>query len=149
MSGIQDHKLIETFAAQRTNQPFHVGILPGRTRRDFQFLQAQSRDALRKDSSVNGISISQQKSWWSLKGKRVDQLLAGPLGGGAVGHREVQNSSTLMGHHDEALQPSEGDRRDDEEVNRHDFLDMILEEGFPALATGSSNLGTVLPDRGG
>ena len=149
MSCIQDEELIQTLAPDRANQALHIRILLRRTGRDFQLLHSQSLDALSKNSAVNRIAITQEVPRRDQKRKSVDQLLAGPVGGRRLGHGEVENSATVMRQDDEAIEQAEGHRGDDKEIDRDDFFEMVLKEGFPGLPRGSANLGTVLANRGG
>jgi hypothetical protein len=79
----------------------------------------------------------------------MDELAYGVVGGRRLGQGEVENSATVMHHDDEAIQQSKGHRGDDKEINRADFFEMVLKEGFPGLPRGSVNLGTMLANSGG
>ena len=60
VSLVEHDDVIQTFAADRTNQPFDVRRLPRRTRRNPDFLQAQSLGAALELQAVNAIAVPEQ-----------------------------------------------------------------------------------------
>ena len=58
VSLVEHDDVIQTFAADRTNQPFDVRRLPRRARRNPDFLQAQSLGAASELQTVNAIAVT-------------------------------------------------------------------------------------------
>jgi len=62
-------------------------------------------------------------------GERLDDLLGGPLGRGMLGNVEVNDSPAIVGENYEAHEPSEGDRRNREEVAGRGLGEMVPSAG--------------------
>ena len=56
---VEDDHVVETLAANATNHPFDVRILPWRARRRPNLVDAESRDAPAEVRSIDSISVSQ------------------------------------------------------------------------------------------
>ena len=74
----------------------------------------------------------------------VDDLLGGSFGVGMVGHVEVNDPSPVMTQHNEHVQNSECDRRNDEEVAGSDVGNVIGQERSPRLRRRLPAAGHVL-----
>jgi len=83
--------VVQTFAANRTDQPLHVGILPWGSRCGYHFLNAHISDHGGEVSSLDDISIARHISRRMVSGKRFPHLLQGPLLRGVLRHLEVHH----------------------------------------------------------
>lgn len=101
---VQHDDMIKTIATYRSDQPFRVWILPGRSRRNHGFFDAHVFDALPEQVTVDRIAIANQKPWCIVVGKCFDDLLSYPLGSRMSRDVEMDNHATLMAKHNEAEQ---------------------------------------------
>ena len=97
--------------------------------------------------SVNAVTVTQQKTGGLIEGKRLDDLLGGPLGRGMFGGVEVDHHTWLMTQDHEAVEDAKGERRDDEEVNRHDVPETIIQKGW-RQGFSSKTHGCIVPECG-
>ena len=103
--------MVQTFAANRTDQSLHKGILPWGSRRSKHFLHSHISSHGDEISSADGISIAQYISRRLVPGERFPHLLQGPLLRGVFRHPEVHHPASLMREHNENEQDPEGRRR--------------------------------------
>ncbi len=122
-----DH-VIQTLAPDRANQSLNVGGLPGRPVRDDDFLDAHVTDAFSEIVAVDGISISDQKARRLAVRERLDNLLACPTGSRVGRHVEMKDTPPVVSKHDKAVQQLKSYGRHDQEVDRRDVADVVLEE---------------------
>src|SRR5215472_5522718 len=111
-----DH-MVETLAPNGANDPFHVGSLPGRTRRRQHLFYSHVGQLFSEVLAENRVAISQQVTRELLERECVAQLLAGPLGGWVRGHVEVKNAATIMSQYQKHVEDLETDCRHGEEIN--------------------------------
>ncbi len=98
---VEDDHVVETLAANATNHPFDVRILPWRARRRPNLVDAESRDAPAELRSIDSISVSQHEARSTLPGKGIDDLLRGPLCRRVVCDIEVSDPSPIVTEYDE------------------------------------------------
>ena len=98
----EDENVIETLAPDRADEPFHERILPGAVRRRNDFLDLHALHSVPKLVAVDVVTIAEET------GRRrgvvregVHDLLGGPVGGGVLGHVEVDNAPAMVSEHDE------------------------------------------------
>jgi len=125
--------MVEALAPNRTNHPFHVGSLPGRTRRRQHLLYAHVSDLFCEVLAENRIAISQQVAWGLVKGTGFSQLLARPLRSRVAGHVEVENAATIMDQDQKHVEDLEANGRYGEEIDGDELGDVVLEESAPGL----------------
>src|SRR5262245_54481190 len=80
---------VEAFSANRADDAFGEGILPGRAGGDDGLADAQVLHSPLEVSPVDGVAIAEQVGGSGLVGEGVDELLGGPRGGGLVSDAEV------------------------------------------------------------
>ena len=71
-----------------------------------------------------------------------------PLGRGIRRHIDMEDLTAILSEPDEDPQDPERERRDDEEVDRDELADVILQEGSPGLRRRGTTTHQVVPDRG-
>jgi hypothetical protein len=92
------------------------------------------------------VAVSQQVVRCGVPRKSFAELLGGPLSGGMSRYVEMDDTATLVAQDHEHVENLETDRRHGEEVNRHQGLDVILQEGSPGLGGRSAPANHVLAD---
>ena len=132
MSFVEDDDMIEVLAADGSDKAFAVRILPGRPWRTHDFFDVHVVDAISKDRTVDGITITNQKSRHLIEWERFNDLLRGPLRRRMSGDVEVDEVTSIMTEHDESEQDAERRRRNGEEVDSDDVLDVVVQEGAPS-----------------
>ena len=97
-------------------------------------LQAHGAQRLQDLGIELGIPIQNRKSVRDRVAKCLAQLLHYPVRSRARRHAEMQNPAPTMFDHEQAVQHSEAQGGHGEEVQRHDGLAVIPQEGPPALS---------------
>lgn len=95
VSLVEYHHVIQAFAPHRANEAFRIGVLPRRPRRSNDLFDAQSLDPTPELVAVNRVTITEQKPWRTIEGKRLDDLLGGPAGTGMGRDVEVQHPAAV------------------------------------------------------
>ena len=95
----EDDHMVQTVASDRSDQPFHEGLLPRTDRSAQDFLNAQGSNSLPKLIPIDLIAVPQQLTWCGILRKCLNHLLCGPNGCGMFGYVEVNHASTLMRYH--------------------------------------------------
>ena len=129
----EDDQVVQALVLNRSDDSLGVKILPGRTRRDDDLLDAHARDSASECLCVDAVPIPEKISGYFIEGKRFNDLLCRPLGSGMDGYVEVNQLPALMLQHDETEQDAERGRRDSEEVNGCRLSQVVLHEGSPGL----------------
>ena len=124
----EDDDVIETFSPDRADDALDQRILPRRTRRDDHLLDSHVLEALLEVESIDAITISDQVLRSVVKGEGFDDLLSGPCRGRMCGDVEVNHLAPIVSEHDEAVEDSESDCWDGEEIDRGDVLRVVLQE---------------------
>ena len=83
--------------------------------------------------SILAIPVEDEKPGSRFKRKRFPQLLHDPQARRMLGDVEVQNASTVVTDDEEAVEHTEGNRWNGEEVHRRDGFPMIAQKGEPAF----------------
>src|SRR5215831_14250074 len=128
---VPDDDVIQTLAANGSDQPLHKWILPGRARcRNYGFF-AHALDRCANFSSENRISIADQIARRFLPGKSFSKLLYGPLLRRVFRYVPVQYASPIVRQHEENEEHAKGGRRYREEVHRSHLRHVIGEDSLP------------------
>src|SRR5215471_15061971 len=128
------YSVIQTLAANGSDQPLHKWILPGRSRcRNYGFC-AHALDRCANFSPENRISIADQIARRFLPGKSFSKLLHGPLLRRVFRYVPVQYASPIVRQHEENEEHAKGGRRYREEVHRSHLRHVIREERSPRFA---------------
>ena len=108
MSVVEDDDMIEHVATETPDEPLAVGILPGTARGDLDFFDADVLDAALERHTVDRVPIPEEIARRGLPGKRLDDLLGGPLRRGVFSDVEMHNATTLMSEHDKDKEHAAG-----------------------------------------
>src|SRR5260370_39755059 len=128
MALAEDDHVVETLAADRSDQSLDEGVLPGRARRAQDFLDAHACEPVAEGVAVDSIAISHQVLRYAVFWELFADLLSGPGGGRMLRHVEMQDQSAVVRQHDDDVEHAKGHGRDREEVDggeRADGVDPI------------------------
>ena len=101
MSLVKNDHVIETLAANATNHPFDIRILPRRARRRPNLVDAEAFDAPDEVRTIDAIVVPQQIARRGFPWKGVDELLRRPLSTRVVGDVEVNDTAAIVTKDDE------------------------------------------------
>ena len=132
MTLIEDDDVIQTFPADRADQAFREGILPGGARGDEDFADAHGRDAASEGITIDRVPIAEQIFGRRVVGEGVDHLAGRPRGGRVIGDIDMDESPAVVTKNDEAEEQTEGQRGDDEEIDGGDLFQVGLQEAAPS-----------------
>ena len=82
---------------------------------------------------VDSIAISNQEPWHLFERKGLDDLLRCPLSRRMGGDVKVHDLAAVLAKHNEREQDPERSRRNREEVDGDNVLDVVVEECTPSL----------------
>ena len=131
MSLVQHDHVIQAIAANTSDEPLHIGVLPGTPWGNHDFIAAHTPDTLPKACPVDAVAITQEIPWGVIPWKSVDHLLRRPLRGGMLSDVDVHNPLPLVGEDHEYEENLIGHCRDDEEIHGDQVLDVVLEKPLP------------------
>src|SRR5882672_6390698 len=98
---VEDENVIETLAPDRADEPLREGILPGAVRRRQDFLDPHALHSVPKLLAVDVVTIAQEIGRCGVVREGVHDLLGAPVGGGVLGHVEVDNAPAMVSEYDE------------------------------------------------
>src|SRR5215469_16537693 len=126
-----DH-MIQAVTSDGSDQPFHVGPLPGTGGGGEDFLDALASDSLLELTAIDLVTIAQQVPWCGIFGKRLYHLLSCPTSRRMLRHVEMNDAlPAMMSQDHKHEQHPKADGRHSEEVDRDQILDMIVQESPP------------------
>ncbi len=96
MSLVQNEEVVEALAADRSDNPFHERILPGRAWGDEDLANPHPLDSPRELIAVDRVSITEQEPWRRIVRERLDELPSCPGRRGMVGDVEVEECTAVM-----------------------------------------------------
>ena len=129
----QNDDVIQTLAAQGTDQPLYVRILPETGRGGHDFRDPQAGDPAAERVAVDDVAISQEPSRCRVVGKGFNDLLHRPRGLRMLRDRKVDDSSALVREQHQDEQHVSGEGQDREEVHRDQGRCVIGQECSPRL----------------
>jgi len=129
----EDQNMIQALASDRANEPLREGILPGAVRSDDDLLNIHALHAAPKVLSVDLVAVAQEIAGCGVVRKGVDDLLSGPVGGGVLGHVEVDDAPAMVSEHDKNEEHAQACSGDGEEVEGDEVPHMVIKERAPRL----------------
>ena len=97
----EDEDVIQTLAPDRADKPRRERVLPRAVGRRQDLIDPHAPHSLSERVSVDLIAIAEEIERGGVVRKGVDKLLGGPVGGGVLGHVEVDDASAVVSEHDE------------------------------------------------
>src|SRR2546425_4041173 len=129
----EDQNVIQTLAPDRADEPLREGILPRAVRRREDFLDPHALHSVPKLLAVDLVTVAQEIEGRGVVGEGVHDLLGGPVGGGVLGHVEVDNAPAVVSEHDENKEDAQARGWHREEIEGDEIADMVGEERPPSL----------------
>ena len=102
MSLIENDEAIEAFAPDRSDDAFHVRVLPRRSWRGSQTADGQRAKSLLKLPPKATVTVVNKKSGCGVPRERFIQLLCGPLGCWVSRDGSMDDPSPIVIEHDHA-----------------------------------------------
>jgi len=99
----EDDNVIQTFAADRSDETLGVGILPGRSRRGDDLDDAHRANAMPECWAIRFISVPQQIAWCRVPRKRLGHLAGKPVLRRICGDFEVNDPPAIEAEHDQGI----------------------------------------------
>jgi hypothetical protein len=133
MAFIHRNDLVQQVPSAAFHPTLRDAVLPRtfKRRRDRPHLQGPNRRG--NLESVFPIPVKDQKPGSRLERKRFPQLLDGPQAGRVLGHVEVRDAPTVVANDEKAIEHSESDRGDGEEIHCGDRSPMVSQKREPTL----------------
>ena len=97
-------------------------------------------NALPELLAVDSVTVAQEIGGRGVVRESVHDLLGGPVGGGVLGHVEVEDAPAVVSEHDENKEDTQARGGDREEIDGDQMTDMVGEERPPGLGWGSASL---------
>jgi len=131
MSFVEDNDMIQKLSTQATNYALDIGVLPRRSRRGDNLVNAQARHPSPNPIAIVAITVSQQILPSRIERKRFYNLLGCPLRDRMFGHVEVDDSPAIVRQDDENEQYFECGCRHDKEVDCDKVFQVQIEKCPP------------------
>ena len=147
MSFIENDVVVKAVSPNRSDEPLHVWIGPGRAWRDEHLVHTETLDATPKYLIVCLIAVTHHVLWRRVPRESLDHLLRGPLGSRVLGNIEVNNLAALVPQHEEDVEDPKRCGGHGEEIDRSKLRDMVIEERSPCLGRRLAVTDHVLGDR--
>jgi hypothetical protein len=127
----QDEDVIQTFAPDRANEPFREGVQPRALGPGQHVPDSHALHSAPKRVTVDAVPIAEEVRWRGVVRERLHNLLGGPVRGGMLGDVEVDETSSIVGEHDqdEEYPQARGGHR--EEIDGDQVPDVVGEERPP------------------
>jgi hypothetical protein len=131
MSLMQDDHVIEAFAADTPNEPLDERSLPRTPRGDHYLFDPQLLYPLPKRGTIDAVPIAQEIPRGLVPREGINDLLGGPLRRGMLSDVEVDYATSMVGQHDQDKEHRVAHYGDHQEIQGHEILHVILQEGLP------------------
>src|SRR5438552_8789410 len=103
MALTEDDDVVETFPPHGSYQAFSKWILPRRSRRGKDFVDAEAVDATAELAAEKADMVVDQVHGRRVFGERFDYLLGGPGRAGVLGDAEVTHAAPVEGQDEEDI----------------------------------------------
>src|SRR5258705_499200 len=130
----QDNDVVHTFTPDRSDQPFHKAILPGRGWCGRFVPDAHGAQSARDDAAIDPVAIADEVARSLIPGKRLRYLTCNPFGRGICCDVDPDEVSAVEPDNDEGIEQVETDSWNNEQVHGGDVRRVVAQEGSPSLA---------------
>jgi hypothetical protein len=137
----ENDDMVEALAAHRADEALRERILPWAVWRREDFRDLPALHTMPEVFAVDPVSIAQEIGRRGVVRESVHDLLGGPVGGGALGHVEVDDAPAMVSEHDEDEEDAQAYGRHHEEIEGDQIADMVGEERPPRLGRRGAPLG--------
>jgi hypothetical protein len=128
---VEDDDVIETFAADRADDAFDVGILPWRSRRGDDLLDRHRLDTIGEGLPIRSVAVSQQKARRGVPGEGLSDLARQPELGRVLRDFEMDDCSSLMAEDDQGVEKLKSCSHDNEHVDGGGVMHVIVQKRAP------------------
>src|SRR5262249_40352747 len=97
----QDQNGVQTLAADGTDEPLRGGVLARALRSGEDFTDPHALDALLKYVAVDAVAVAKEIWRCAVIRESLYDLLGGPVGGGVLGHVEVDDAAAMVNQHND------------------------------------------------
>ena len=97
----EDDDVIQTFTANRSNEPFDICSLPRRSRRREHLFDAHRLHLIDEGLPEDLVTITQQIARRTVSRKGLSELLGCPFRRRMSSHAEVENTPPIISKHQE------------------------------------------------
>src|SRR5689334_14523600 len=125
--------VVQALAPNRPNYALDVSPLPGGSGGAQHFVDPNVWRLSTAGIAEDRMEVSQRVAWMLATGECFSQLLSGPLRGGVGSYIAVENATPVVGQHQKHIENLETNGRHGKEVDGHQLLQVIFEEGAPGL----------------
>jgi hypothetical protein len=94
MTSAEDNHVVEVFAADRTDDPFGIAILPRRMRHGGAIPDAHRLNASAKDEAISAVIVAHEKTGRRVPGKCFRDLAREPFRSGMRRHLDVRDHTS-------------------------------------------------------
>ncbi len=129
----ENEHMVQTLAPDRADEPFHAGILSRAVRGRQHFTDPHALHASLERVAVDLVAIAEEIRRGSVFREGVHELRGRSVGGGMLGHVEVEDAPALVGEDDQDEEHAQVGGRNGEEIDRDQFADMVGQERAPGL----------------
>src|SRR5216683_5050183 len=133
MALVQRNDLVEQLAPATADPALRDSILPRALDRGLHATNCHGSNRSRYFQSVLCVVIEDEELGHGLIGKCVAQLLHNPTARWMTSDIEVQDAATVMADDEKAVEHTERERRDREEIHRCDGFAVIAKKRQPAV----------------
>jgi hypothetical protein len=144
----QDNDVVHTFTPDRSDQPFHKAILPGRGRCGRLVPDAHGAQSARDDAAIDPVAIADEVVRSLIPRKRLRYLTCNPFCRGICCDVDPDEVSAIEPDNDEGIEQVETDSWNNEQVHGGDVRRVVTQEGPPSLAGRRPSFDHVLGDAG-
>src|ERR1700680_238600 len=142
----QDNDVVHTVAPDRSDQPFHKAILPGRGWCSRLVPDAHGAQSARDDAAIDSVAIADEVVRSLIPGKCLRYLTCNPFGRGICCDVDPDEVSAVEPDDDEGIEQVETDSWNNEQVHGSDVRRVVTQEGPPSLAGRPPSFDHVLGD---
>src|ERR1700716_1196584 len=127
----QDNDVVQTLTPKRSDQPFGKAILPRRSWCDRLVPDAHGTQSARDDNAIDSIPISDHIARSHVPGKSLGYLTCNPLRRRVGCDVNPDEISAIKPYNHEAVENSEANGRDDEQIHGGNVRRVVSQKGPP------------------
>src|SRR5450432_51424 len=142
----QDNDVVHTLTPDRSDQPFHKAILPGRGWCGRLVPDAHGAQSARDDAAIDPVAIADEVTRSLIPGKCLRYLTCNPFCRGICCDVDPDEVSAVEPDDDEGIEQVETDSWNNEQVHGGNVRRVITQERSPSLAGWPPSFDHVLGD---
>src|SRR3984893_11897326 len=140
MSLARDNDVVQTLAPDRSDQPFHKAILPGRGWCNWLISDAHGAKSARDNGAVDPIAVPDHITRSFIPRECFCDLARNPFRGRMRCDADPDQLSAIQPHYDVGVEQVEANGGDNEQVHGGNVWRVVMQEGSPSLAWRHASL---------